>query len=130
MATIYPWTDNMPPKDKQFYQQLGQRIAERRRAQELTQRQLADILGISQQTMAHYEGGHLRISVELLIELAKVVGVPVQELIGEQTAAKNKKRGPTSALHRQIEQIQLMPRNKQKFITDMLEALIKQQQSA
>jgi len=130
MATIYQWTDNMPPKDKHFYQALGQRIAQHRKAQALTQRQLADILGISQQTMAHYEGGHLRISVELLTTLAKVVSVPVEDLIGEKTATKNKKRGPTSALQRQIEEIRLMPRSKQKFITDMLDALIKQQQSA
>ncbi len=127
MATIYQWTDNMPPKDKLFYQALGQRIAQHRKAQTLTQRQLADILGVSQQTMAHYEGGHLRISVELLTALAKVVSIPVEDLIGEQAAAKNKKRGPTSTLQRQIEEIRLMPRSKQKFITDMLDALIKQQ---
>jgi len=35
-----------------------------------------------------------------------------------------------STLQRQIEQIGLMPRSKQKFITEMLEALIKQQQAS
>ena len=40
------------------------------------------------------------------------------------------KRGPTSLLQKQIEQISLMPRGKQKFINEMLDALIKQQQSA
>ncbi|WP_231758910.1 hypothetical protein [Microbulbifer elongatus] len=40
------------------------------------------------------------------------------------TAAK---RGPTSALQRQIEQISRMPRNRQKMIAEVLEALIKQQ---
>jgi len=40
------------------------------------------------------------------------------------------KRGPASVLQRQIEQIGLMPRNKQKFITEMLEAMIKQQQAS
>jgi len=38
--------------------------------------------------------------------------------------------GPASILQRQIEQIGLMLRAKQKFITEMLDALIKQQQSA
>ena len=40
------------------------------------------------------------------------------------------KRGPASILQRQIEQIGTMPRAKQKFITEMLEALIKQQQAS
>jgi hypothetical protein len=40
------------------------------------------------------------------------------------------KRDPASILQRQIEQIGLMPRSRQQFITEMLEALIKQQQSA
>jgi len=33
-------------------------------------------------------------------------------------------------MQQQIEQIGMMPRAKQKFITEMLDALIKQQQSA
>jgi len=37
------------------------------------------------------------------------------------------KPGPASVLQRQIEQVGLMPRTKQKFITEMLDALIKQQ---
>ena len=39
------------------------------------------------------------------------------------------KRGPVSTLQQQIEQITLMPRAKQKFITEMLDALIQQQRS-
>jgi len=42
---------------------------------------------------------------------------------------KPAKRGPASTLQRQIEQISLMPRAKQKFIAEMLDALIKQQQA-
>jgi hypothetical protein len=40
------------------------------------------------------------------------------------------KRGPASVMQRQFEQISLMPRTRQKFITEMIDALIKQQQSA
>jgi hypothetical protein len=40
------------------------------------------------------------------------------------------KRGLASTLQWQIEQIGLMPRSKQKFITEMLDALIKQQQAS
>jgi len=45
---------------------------------------------------------------------------------------KNKpaKRGPASLLQRQIEQIGLMPKNKQKTISEVLDAMIKQQQAS
>jgi len=129
MASIQQWTFKMAPEDKAFYTQLGKRIAQHRKAQGLTQVKLAEILGIAQQTMAHYEGGHLRIAVALLPLLANTLAVTVEDLINEAPATK-KKRGPASILQRQIEQIGLMPRAKQKFITEMLEALIKQQQTA
>ncbi len=129
MALSHKWTTSMTPQDKQFYQELGQRIAMLRKAQGLTQVQLAEHLGIAQQTMAHYEGGTLRIAVALLRSVSEVLQVSVEELVDESMPAKSK-RGPTSKLQRQVEQVRLMPRAKQKFISDMLEALIKQQQSA
>jgi transcriptional regulator with XRE-family HTH domain len=130
MASIQQWAVTMTPQDKRFYQELGQRIAGFRKAQNLTQQQLAEILGISQQTMAHYEVGRLRVSVAMLSPLARALAVSVEELIGESSIAHRGKRGPASKLQQQIEQIGMMPRAKQKFITEMLEALIKQQQSA
>jgi len=129
MASIQQWTLGMAPEDKTYYEQLGQRIARYRKAQGFTQVQLASMLGIAQQTLAHYEGGHLRVAVAMLTPLANALSVSVEELINKAPAAK-KKRGPASILQRQIEQIGLMPRTKQKFISEMLDALIKQQQSA
>ena len=58
--------------DKEFYVQLGARIADARKAAGLTQVQLAEALGIAQQTMAHYEGGVSRIAVAMLPTAAKV----------------------------------------------------------
>lgn len=119
----------MTPEDKQFYTELGQRIARFRKAKGLTQTQLAEHLGIAQQTLAHYERGSLRIAVALLKPLARVLEVSIEELLGDPAPAA-KKRGPRSRLHRQVEQISQMPRSKQKFIGEMLEALIQQQQRA
>ena len=119
----------MSPQDASYYQQLGQRIAQYRKAQGLTQVQLAEILGIAQQTLAHYEGGKLRIAVALLAPLATALAITVEDLI-RQAPANKKKRGPVSIMQRQIEQIGLMPRAKQKFISEMLDAIIQQQLSA
>ena len=129
MAQTFDWANQMPQIDKLFYQALGKRIALHRKELGLTQTKLAKTLDISQQTMAHYEVGRLRISVELLTTLARVLSINVETLLEEPAPETATKRGPTSLMQKQIEQISLMPRGKQKFINEMLDALIKQQQS-
>lgn len=126
MASIHHWAHKMTPQDKQFYQQLGKRVAQLRKDQGLTQTQLAEILGISQQTMAHYEVGRLRVAVAMLPALAKALAVSIEELMDVQPTAAKGKRGPIPALQRQIEQISQLPRTKQKFVIEMLETVIQQ----
>lgn len=95
----------------------------------MTQTQLADTIGISQQTIAHYEGGKLRIAVALLPQLAILLAVSVEEIIGDKAPAAKGKRGPTPRLQRQVELIGLLARTKQKFVMEMLDAVIQQQAS-
>lgn len=117
----------MAAKEKTFYATLGQRIAEQRKARNITQVELAAKLGIAQQTMAHYEGGVSRIAVETLTELANALSIQVEDLIGSSTKrTTTSKRGPASTLERQIEQISQLPRAKQKFVMDMLNTVIQQ----
>ena len=116
-------------QDNSFYSAMGKRIAAFRKTQNMTQTQLASALGIAQQTMAHYEGGKLRIPVALLSMLATLLAVPVEEVIGEPVNAAKGKRGPTPRLQRQVELIRQLPRTKQKFVMEMLDAVIQQQAS-
>ena len=118
----------MNPNDQVFFKELGVRIAELRKEAGMTQTQLADVLKISQQMVGAYEIGSRKIPASMLPVLAKLFAVPLEQLmgIGKQPA----KRGPASVLQRQIEQISLMPRNKQKVIVEVLEAMIKQQQAS
>ena len=126
MASTQHWTGGMTPKDKLFYEALGQRIAQFRKAQGLTQTQLAEMLGISQQTVAHYEVGRLRVAVAMLPALTRALEVSCEDLLNEQPARTIGKRGPTSTLQRQIEQVGHLPRAKQKFVMEMLETVLQQ----
>ena len=101
---------------------------ELRKEMGITQVQLAESLGISQQLIAAYESGSRKIPASMLPTLAKLFAVSLEQLIGEEKTPA--KRGPASTLQRQIEQVGLMPRAKQKFISEMLDALIKQQQAS
>lgn len=126
MASIQQWTKSMAPKDKQYYQALGQRVAAFRKAQNLTQQKLAEILEISQQTMAHYEVGRLRVAVSMLPTLARILAVSVEDLVDVPVDNKKCKRGPASRLQRQIEQIGLLPKTKQRFVSEMLDTVLQQ----
>jgi len=125
MKSIQNLVHHMTPQDKQFYRDLGKRIAQFRKAQGLTQVQLAGILGIAQQTMAHYEGGTLRVAVSLLPPLEKALDVTIAELVNKHEATKNK-RGPASKLEQQVAQIRELPRAKQKFVSEMLDTVLHQ----
>ena len=130
MTETTTWFTLMAPQDKDFYKQLGKRIAQVRKQQSLTQVQLAEILGIAQQTMAHYEGGSLRISIALLTMLMDKLHISFDELIESPDQAAKKKRGPASKLERQIEQVRELPRTKQKFVIEMIDTVIQQQQAS
>jgi transcriptional regulator with XRE-family HTH domain len=110
--------------DREFYRALGQRLAEARKAAGLTQTQLAEQLGIAQQTLAHYEMGRLRIAVALLPPLVKLLGISIEALMGEQIPPA--KRGPAPKLQQQIERIQQLPRTQQRFVMQMLDTVLQQ----
>ncbi len=60
----------------------------------------------------------------MLPPLAQLFGVSVDELIGLKDSAA--KRGPIPKLQRQIEQVALLPKAKQKFVSEMLDTVIQQ----
>ena len=111
-------------EERAFFKRLGGRVAELRRSRDITQVQLAEYLGISQQTINAYETGYRRFPVSVLPPLARYLGLTLDELVGESVQAR--KRGPTPKLQQRIEQIQKLPRAKQKFVSDMLDTVIQQ----
>jgi transcriptional regulator with XRE-family HTH domain len=137
-----PWTENpelilmavittnrtpVNSKDERFFETLGSRLAQARKDQGLTQQQVADQLGIAQQTFAHYEGGRLRLPASMLPLLAQMLGLTVDELLGLN--AKKGKRGPTPRLQQQIDRISELPKTKQTFVMEMLEMVLAQAQN-
>jgi len=113
-------------EERAFFVQLGTRIAELRRVQNITQVQLAEALGVSQQTVKAYEVGRRRMPVSSVPTLARLFGVSVEELLGEPLSAATRKRGPTPKLQQQIERITQLPKPKQRFVMEMLDTVLQQ----
>jgi transcriptional regulator with XRE-family HTH domain len=112
--------------ERAFYVALGQRIATLRKAQGLTQVQLAEHLGVAQQTLAHYEAGRLRLLAGALPTLAERLGVGIEELIGYESKRSAGKRGPVPKLQQQLEQLNRLPKTKQRMVSQLIDSVLQQ----
>lgn len=115
----------MTQDEKQFFKQLGARIASLRKAHDMTQTQLAELLGLTQQMVASYEVGRRRVPVSLLPQIATTLAVTVEDLIAQNDTAPAK-RGPAPKLQQQIERIQKLPKSRQRFVMEMIDTVLAQ----
>lgn len=114
-------------EERDFFVELGARIAALRKARNITQVQLAEKLGISQQTLQSYECGRRRVPVSAMPAVAQHLEVSLDELFdAPRKVAKNApaKRGPAPKWQQQIEQIATLPRAKQQMVMQMLDGLL------
>lgn len=116
----------MNTKDEPFFKELGLRIAQARKEIDWTQQQLADQLGIAQQTLAHYEVGRLKVPASMLPKLAELLTVSLDELLGQPLPKHSNKRGPAPRWQHQIEAIAQLPKAQQRFVSQMLDTVLSQ----
>src|SRR3546814_13333137 len=72
---------HMAIKNEAFFKALGERIAKARKERGLTQQQLADKLGVSQQTLAHYEVGRVGVGTPMLPHPAQILALSFAEIL-------------------------------------------------
>jgi len=61
---------------------LNQQIRELRSARKMTQVELADLLGVSKQSVSNWENDNIQPSIEMLVKLAEVFSVSTDYLLG------------------------------------------------
>lgn len=115
----------MSPDERLSFKQLGARVAALRKAQGLTQAQLAASLDLAQQMVASYEVGRRRVPVSLLPALATTLAVSIEALLGHKEASPGK-RGPTPQLQQKIERLSRLPKSQQKPLMQMLDGMLSQ----
>ena len=64
---------------------IGKKISELRKAKNMTQMELADAINISFQAVSSWERGNTMPDISKLPELARLLGVTVDELLGEKS---------------------------------------------
>jgi len=112
-------------EERAFFNALGARIATLRKEQGITQVQLAETLGVSQQTVTAYEVGRRRIQVSALPVIAKALGVAVESLLGEEPRAPGK-RGRAPKLQQQMDRINRLPKAQQRFVMQVIDSVLAQ----
>lgn len=112
--------------ERTFFIALGERISRLRKENHITQVQLAETLDVAQSTVNAYESGQRRVPVSALPVLAKALGVSLDELLGETSAAAARKRGPAPKLQQHMERISRLPKPQQRFVLQVIESVLAQ----
>lgn len=63
-------------------EEIGRKIVELRSDKGLTQERLAEIIGVSREMLAYYEGGKRKIKIDILVKTAEYFNVSADYLLG------------------------------------------------
>ena len=102
---------------------FGERLHDLREKAGFTQAQVAEHLGISARAYAFWERDTVALKTDQLVALAKIFGVSVDYLVGQEPP-KEHKGGPVGRARRAFELISKLPRSRQQYILKVVEDLV------
>lgn len=111
--------ENRTPAED-IYKEIGSNITDARKQLGITQKELAEMVDSTRQSITLYENGVRRISIATLIEIAKALHVELADLLPEY---EKKKPGPTPKIKQSFERITELNENDQQIIINLLDSL-------
>jgi transcriptional regulator with XRE-family HTH domain len=121
MVYISPMQTGRPPKSKRST--FGERLQFLREQAKLTQREVAQQLGISQPSYAAWERHNVALTTDQLRKLAQILGVEVENFF--TTDDQPRRNGPVGRARKTFETISSLPRSRQKQILDVVDILMR-----
>ena len=106
---------------------FGARLAELRKAAGYTQVEFAQEVGISQRMVAYYENPEAHPPAHLLSDMARVLGITTDELLGTAPARRVKKVG-NNRLERRLQAIEKLPPQEKRQVLQVIDAFIERGQ--
>jgi len=103
---------------------LGRRIARLRRDRGLTQVELAERLGVTQPAVSDYENDDIRLPADVVIQIARILGVSTDELLGLKETQTASGSSRNRRLYRRLQEIEKLPRRDQQALLRTIEAFI------
>lgn len=112
-------------ESRAYFRTLGKHISQLRKEHGMTQAELARTLGVSQQTVFAYELGGRRVNVLMLVKLADIFGMSVEQLSGFKMPVRRKRRlSPAGVRH--AERYRMLSKTKQRFVARIIDVLLEQ----
>jgi transcriptional regulator with XRE-family HTH domain len=102
---------------------FGDRLARLRRDAGYSQRELGELVGLSQRMVAYYEGQTEHPPTQLLPALAEVLGVSADELLGIKLA-KASAKSANQRLWRRFKQIEKLPSRERKQLLAVIDTFL------
>ncbi len=112
-----------PPKSNRS--PFGARIHALREQARLSQAEVAEKLGISQQSYAKWERRDVALSVAQLEQLASIFQVPVTAFFSPELTEVEKPRGPVGRAKKAFAALSELPRNQQTRVLEFVEPLMR-----
>ena len=98
------------------YYKIGQRIRKYRKANGLSQEQLAEKIGISVTHMSHIETGNTKLSLSVFVDIAKALEVQADDLLCENSSER------TTSCYELTELLEGCSTQQIRIITDIVKA--------
>lgn len=99
---------------------FGKNIAAARKRKGMSQKELADKVGIIYVTIGRYERGEIKPSIDVAKKIADALDVSLDYLVGSTATLMDK------ALVQTVLDIQNLPEEKKKVVMTLLDAFLKQ----
>lgn len=112
---------------KQERSNWGERLAQARARSGLSQKDLADKMGVTQQAIAAWERKITAVRSDTLMRLASILGISSDELLGIKPGRKN---SPSGKLHRVFEEVSKLPRRQQQKVVEFVEAFVEKKSAS
>lgn len=103
---------------------IGARIARFRREKGMTQVELATALEVSQPVVSDYENEVIKLSGETIIQLARILGVSADELLGLEKPTRATSSIKNRRIYRQMQSIDRLPKRDQEALARTIDAFL------
>jgi transcriptional regulator with XRE-family HTH domain len=102
---------------------FGQRLKEIRQGRALTQQELGDMVGVSQRVITYYESDDAQPPGALLVDLAQVLEVTADELLGIEPL-KEKIPAKQARIRKRLQRVEELPAADQRAVLKFVDALV------
>jgi len=121
-----PYDACMPRQLSRPRPKHGAHLLALRQAANLSQAELAELIGETQRNIAYWEQSDKPPRSDLLPRLAEVLGVRVEQLLMPDAPAPRRRGGPVGKVRQLFDEVARLPRRQQNKVVEFLSAIVSQ----